>query len=165
MRAGLRRTRRAAEAAGVTYERLVDFTEAEALAVAERIFSIEDTSWKSAEGGGMEPGPMRDFYRLMIPRLARRGGLRVVFVRQDGADRAFCFGGLFESGGVTTYRGLQASYDDRFARLAPGVLAHVEMIHLCCDERVAAYDLGTDMDYKRRWGEPGLRTVSCVAVV
>jgi len=27
------------------------------------------------------------------------------------------------------------------------------------------YDLGSDMEYKRRWGEPGLQTVSAVAIV
>jgi CelD/BcsL family acetyltransferase involved in cellulose biosynthesis len=165
MRASLRRARRAAAQRGIGYERLVRFTPDEVAAVAERIFAVEDRSWKTVEGGGMAPGPMRDFYRHMLPRLARRGALRVVFVTRDGADLAFCFGGIFSSMGVPTYRGLQASFDDRFARESPGLLAHLEMIHLVAEEGVSGYDLGTDMEYKRRWGEPGLRTVSVVAVV
>ncbi len=165
MRAALRRVRRAASDRGIVYERHTRFTGDEAVAAAARIFALEERSWKAAEGGGMEPGPMREFYRLMLPRLARRDALRVVFVTREGRDLAFCFGGLFPAGGEITYRGLQASYDDAFAAEAPGILAHYEMIHLCCDEAIAAYDLGTDMEYKRRWGEPGLRTVSCVAIV
>jgi CelD/BcsL family acetyltransferase involved in cellulose biosynthesis len=113
----------------------------------------------------MNDAQMQRFYRLMLPRLAARGALRAVLVTRGGRDVAFCFGGLFPAGGRTGYRGLQSSYDDDLARLSPGALAHLEMIALLCEEGVATYDLGSDMDYKRRWGERGLTTIAVAAVV
>jgi CelD/BcsL family acetyltransferase involved in cellulose biosynthesis len=90
----------------------------------------------------------------MLPRLAGRGALRVLFARRGEDDLAFVFGGIF--GGV--YRGLQVSFDDRFAEESPGVLVHIELLERLCAEGVTGYDLGTDMEYKRRWGEVGLTT-------
>jgi len=153
-RATALRARRAAAARGVTYEHARD-------PALERIIAVEARSWKAAEGAGIDAGPMHDFYRGMLPRLAARGALRVVFVRLGGEDIAFCFGGRVGP----LYRGLQVSFDDAHARLSPGVLAHLEMIAGLVTEGAAAYDLGTDMDYKRRWGEPGLRTVAMVVAV
>ena len=53
---------------------------------------------------------------------------------------------------------MQVSFDDRHADLSPGVLAHLAMIGWLTEEQVVLYDLGTDMPYKLRWGEPGLTT-------
>ena len=160
-RAEARRARRAADTRGITYDRLVALDE-DTLATADtRILAVERHSWKSAEGNGIDAGPMREFYRRMLPRLAKKGTLRVVFVKKGDADIAFCFGGL--SGDI--YRGLQVSFDAAYAKDAPGVLAHLEMIRLLAAEGAEGYDLGTDMEYKRRWGEPGLRTVAYVLAV
>jgi len=160
-RAEARRARRAAESSGIVYERHVTFADGVLASAEERILAVERQSWKSAEGNGIDAGPMREFYRRMLPRLARKGSLRLVFVTRGGADLAFCFGGI--SGGI--YRGLQASFDHTHAKDSPGVLAHLEMIRLLSDEGALGYDLGTDMEYKRRWGEPGLRTVAYVLAV
>jgi len=164
-RASLRRARRVATAAGLVFERHTAFEDVQLAAALDRIFALEARSWKAADGAGMNDGPMETFYRGMLPRLARRGALRVVFVTRDGRDVAFCFGGLFTAGGRTIYRGLQSSYDETVASLSPGALAHLAMIELLAAEDVAAYDLGTDMDYKRRWGEPGLTTVALALVI
>jgi CelD/BcsL family acetyltransferase involved in cellulose biosynthesis len=160
-RAAMRRARRLGAAAGLAFERHSACSDA----LLARIFALEARSWKALEGAGMNDGPMERFYRLMLPRLARRDALRVIFVTRDGKDVAFCFGGLFTAGGRATYRGLQSSYDDALARLSPGALAHLEMVELCAAEGVTAYDLGTDMDYKRRWGEPSLTTIAVAAIV
>jgi Acetyltransferase (GNAT) domain len=160
-RAEARRARRAAEASGIVYEHHLAFADGALGRAEERILAIERKSWKSAEGNGIDAGPMREFYRRMLPRLAKKGSLRLVFVSRGGADVAFCFGGL--GGGI--YRGLQASFDHAQAKDSPGVLAHLEMIRLLADEGALGYDLGTDMEYKRRWGEPGLRTVAYVLAV
>lgn len=160
-RAEARRARRAAEASGVVYERHVDFADGAVGRAEERILAVERQSWKSAEGNGIDAGPMREFYRRMLPRLAKKGSLRLVFVTRGGQDLAFCFGGI--TGGI--YRGLQVSFDHAHAKESPGVLAHLEMIRLLSEEGALGYDLGTDMEYKRRWGEPGLRTVAYVLAV
>jgi CelD/BcsL family acetyltransferase involved in cellulose biosynthesis len=153
-RATALRARRAAAARGVSYVR-------SRVADLDRILGVELRSWKAAEGSGIDSGPMLEFYRAMLPRLVGRGALRVVFVQLDGADIAFCFGG--RAGAL--YRGLQVSFDEAHARLSPGVLAHLEMIAFLADEGVTRYDLGTDMEYKRRWGEVGLRTEAMVVAV
>lgn len=160
-RATARRARRAAAASGVVYERMSSFPGDAAVAtVWARVLDIERRCWKAAVDSGVDAGPMHVFYREMLPRVARRGALRVVFARRGADDLAYCFGGLFG----TTYRGLQASFDHRFAAESPGVLVHLEMIELLAAEGILAYDLGSDMDYKRRWGEPGLETVSCLTI-
>src|SRR5262249_11668176 len=160
-RAEARRARRAADASGIVYERSSSFADG-ALGCAEgRLLAIDRKPWQSAEGSGIDAGPMREFYRRMLPRLAQKGSLRLVFVTRDGADLAFCFGGV--SGGV--YRGLQASFDHEHAKDSPGVLAHLEMIHLLADEDVLGYDPRRDSEYRRRWGAPGLRTVAYVLAV
>src|SRR5688572_32387452 len=51
------------------------------------------------------------------------------------------------------YRGLQFSYDDAFAQLGLGGLLQYHQIVELCAEGVTRYDLGTEMDYKRRWAE------------
>ena len=63
-----------------------------------------------------------------------------------------------------TYRGLQASFDQDYEPYSLGSLAHYHQIAELCASGVAAYDLGTDVEYKRRWGEDGLETVALVAV-
>jgi CelD/BcsL family acetyltransferase involved in cellulose biosynthesis len=161
LRAGLARARRLAATEGLSIERRVDFREGEERELLGRVLAVEARSWKAHDASGMNDAQMQTFYRLMLPRLARRGALRAVLVTRDGRDVAFCFGAVLFGG----YRGLQSSYDEAHARLSPGALAHLEMIALLCDEGVTTYDLGSDMDYKRRWGEPGLTTLTVAAVV
>jgi hypothetical protein len=155
-RANTRRERRLAARDGVTYEALSIFdSDASLMSAWTRIQAIERRSWKGREGHGIDADPMRGFYRDMTRRLARRGALRVVFARRADQDIAYVFGGVFAG----TYRGLQVSFDDAFRPLAPGVLVHLEMIERLCAEGVIAYDLGSEMPYKARWGERGVETV------
>jgi hypothetical protein len=162
LRATLRHAARAARASSVRLARQRDFTPGEVTALLDRAVAVERRSWKAIDGGGLTDASMETFYRLMLPRLARAGALRAIFAVDGDRDVAFCFGGVTTRG---VYRGLQSSYDDAYAPLSPGALVHLEMITLLCEEGATLYDLGTDMEYKRRWGEPGLETVSCVAIV
>jgi CelD/BcsL family acetyltransferase involved in cellulose biosynthesis len=158
-RANARRARRVATREGVKYEVLSRWAGTEQLlATWSRIQAIERRSWKGLEGFGIDQEPMRGFYRDMVLRLSARGTLRVVFARLGDRDIAFVFGGIF--GG--TYRGLQVSFDESHRSLSPGVLVHLEMIENLAGESVGLYDLGTEMDYKSRWGETGLETVTAV---
>lgn len=160
-RANARRERRLAGAAGVTYEAASRFDTPEAvLRTWERIQAVERRCWKGLSGHGIDQDPGYTFYRVMVLRLAAKGRLRVVFARQGDDDIAYVFGGVFGE----TYRGLQCSFVDEHRAHAPGVLVHLEMIERLCAEGVSLYDLGSEMEYKRRWGEPGLTTVTCVIV-
>jgi len=123
-----------------------------------RILEIEARSWKSASGEGVDQGRMRLFYDDMLPRLAERGGLRVLIALHDGKDAGYLHGGVIGD----HFRGLQLSYDERFDPLSLGNLMQREMIEKLCEEGITSYDLGTRSDYKRRWAEEGLRTLTIV---
>lgn len=155
-RANLRRSQRMAQAAGITYEVVAGATEHDFPTLYDRILAVEERSWKGQSGTGILDGGMNTFYRIMLPRLARRGALRVLFAREGERDVAFVFGGLFEE----TYRGLQLSFDQALDRLSLGNLVQLEMIRALADEGVLAYDLGSELDYKSRWAESCLETVT-----
>lgn len=155
-RANLRRSSRLASEAGVSYTYLDAFTEDEAEAVYERILEVETRSWKGKDGTGILDGGMNDFYRIMLPRLARRGALRVLFAHSDDEDLAYVFGGIFGD----SYRGLQLSYDDAHRKISPGNLVQLAMIENLCAEGILSYDLGSELDYKARWAESNLETIT-----
>lgn len=161
-RANLRRTWRKGEEEGVTYEYLRAFDPEQGNAswreVYERILAIERRSWKGKSGTGIIDDPMREFYRRMLPRLAAKGQLRVLFVKQAAEDIAFVFGGLT----ARSYRGLQLSYDEDFKAFSPGNLAQIAIIQELCAEGIEAYDLGSELEYKSNWAEERFETVSLV---
>lgn len=155
-RANMRRSRRRAEEANVEYEYLSSVEDAEVEDLYERILAVEERSWKGMDGTGILDGGMNVFYRRMLPRLARRDALRVLFASADGQDIAFVFGGLFDD----IYRGLQLSYDEDHRSLSPGNLVQYAIIEQLCAEGIAHYDLGSELEYKARWGSGGLETTT-----
>ena len=158
-RQNLRRAQRQVARSGARYEYISGFTGRRHVEQTfERILDIELRSWKGRSDQGIDSGPARAFYALMIPRLAARGALRAVFVTRDGCDMAYVVGGLFGR----AYRGLQVSFDHRFTRESVGNVAQAEMIMRLSDEGIETYDLGSDLPYKARWAEGGLETVTCV---
>lgn len=152
-RANVLRARRQVRNAGTTVEY---HKGGDVAALFARIVDVESRCWKGLEGTGMNVEPSLGFYRRMAERLAKRGALRVLFIKQDERDVAYVFGGLFG----TIYRGQQASFDDAWERMSLGSVAHLEMIAALCEEGILAYDLGSDLPYKRRWGEPSLSTTA-----
>lgn len=122
--------------------------------VFHRILEVEAESWKGRQGEGFNVEPFQDFYRRMLPRLARRSQLRVLFLQRDGLDLAFIMGAVVGM----RYRGLQVSFREGYESLSLGNVAQLELIHHLVTEGVSTYDLGQDMDYKRRWGEASMVT-------
>ncbi|HET9627129.1 MAG TPA: GNAT family N-acetyltransferase [Kofleriaceae bacterium] len=160
LRKSLRKSARAAAAAGVTFEACHATRADEAEGLYARIQRIEAGSWKAREGVGISTGPMRAFYERMLPRLCEKRQQRTIFARCDGRDIGYIFGAVLEG----EYRGLQFSYDDEHAHLGIGGLLQLEQVTELCDEGVARYDLGTEMDYKRRWAEDVMETEMLVLV-
>jgi len=152
-RATLRRAVRKGAASGVVYERV---DEGPLDAVFDRILAVEVQSWKGRDGAGIDHEPSSGFYRRVLHRLIDRRALRVVFARLDGHDIGYVFGGVMGA----TYRGLQVSFDDAFAHLAPGNLVQHAMIEWLIEDGITTYDLGTDMPYKQRWAERCMETVT-----
>jgi CelD/BcsL family acetyltransferase involved in cellulose biosynthesis len=83
-----------------------------------------------------------------------------VFARYRDEDVGYVLGAVFAG----EYRGLQFSYDDSLRRFGIGSLLQLAQIEALCEEGVARYDLGTEMDYKRRWAEAILQTEMYVLV-
>jgi CelD/BcsL family acetyltransferase involved in cellulose biosynthesis len=124
-----------------------------------RILAVEGRSWKGLEGVGFASAETLEFYGKMIPRLHRRGALRLMFAQREGRDVAYILGGIFGD----TYRGLQFSFADDHAHLSLGNLCQLRQIEALCDEKIGFYDLGSEVEYKRRWGEIIHETVTLLA--
>ncbi len=148
-RRSLSRSRRRAQAAGIEFESCPATTASAADATLERILAVERSSWKGLDQVGIDNSRMRGFYRIMGRRMAARGAHRVIFARHEERDIAYIFGGIFAS----SYRGLQLSFAAGYRDHALGNLCQYQQIVELCAEGVEEYDLGTAMDYKRRWAE------------
>lgn len=152
-RAGLRGADRRAAREGVVFERERPSTVAGAAEIYRRMLDVELRSWKGIGRCGMAESPAKEFYGVMLRRLALTGEGRVIFARHDGRDVGFVFGGM--AGRI--YRGQQFSYDNEWRRASIGNLLQLKMIEWLCEEGAARYDmgplLGPKMEYKRHWTE------------
>jgi CelD/BcsL family acetyltransferase involved in cellulose biosynthesis len=158
-RKAARKAEARAKEAGLEFETVVAaMTDAHAL--YERIQAIELASWKSRDNVGISQGPMRAFYGAMLPRLCELGQQRTIFARLAGRDVGYILGAVMAG----EYRGLQFSYDDTLGALDIGNLLQLRQIAELCEAGVARYDLGTEMDYKRRWAEDIMETEMLVLV-
>jgi CelD/BcsL family acetyltransferase involved in cellulose biosynthesis len=128
-------------------------------AAYRRILAVERRSWKGIDGVGFAASEMLEFYRHMLPRLHRRGALRLMFARRDGEDLAYIFGGVFGD----SYRGLQFSFAADEEHLSLGNLCQYRQIESLCAEGIAFYDLGAEVEYKRRWSDVVRETVTLLA--
>lgn len=144
-RKNLRKAERQSRARGVRFE-IADYDEESSF---ERMLAVERKSWKGRRGVGIDTEPMCGFYREMNERLVERGWRRLVFATLEGEDVAYIFGGVFGD----TYRGLQFSFDDRFGDLSLGNLCQLEEMRRLAAEGIQTYDLGTEVAYKKRWGD------------
>ena len=114
--------------------------------------------------GRVAPGRWNEFETVFKNSLTRPlpKGMKSRWLVRDKKDRdvGYIFGAVFEG----EYRGLQFSYDDDHAELGIGGLLQYHQIIELCVEGVARYDLGTEMDYKRRWAEDVMETEMLVVV-
>jgi len=154
LRKNLEKAHRRGERSGLTFE-VKDREEAS----FERILAVEHRSWKGQNGVGIDREPMRSFYRDMNRRLLDRGRRRLMFARLEDEDVAYIFGGLLGD----TFRGLQFSFDSRFSSLSLGNLCQLEEIRRLVESGVRRYDLGSEVRYKRKWGEEVVETACLIA--
>ncbi len=134
---------------------------ADGVALFQRIHAIEPRSWKGTEGTGFVGGDMLSFYREMVPRLAAG-------VATAGDDRA-----LGRRGHRVHLRrdlGRHVSWSaDQLRRSASAscrwaTSCRPRRSRSLADDGVRTYDLGSEMEYKARWAEGGLQTVTLIAV-
>lgn len=151
----LRRIERTAVHEGVV---VVDLSAMAPDDVFDRLVAIEATSWKGGEGTGLASPDLDAFYRRTANRLGARDHLRVLVARRDDEDLGFVLGGIRGE----TYRGLQLSYAAAAADLGIGHLLQLHQLRLLEREGVRVYDLGMDMEYKRRWADRVDETISVI---
>ncbi len=145
-RTNLAKAARRADKRGLVFETADDGTLDDSF---ERLMEIERRSWKGRQGVGADTEPMASFYREMHGRLASRDALRLSFAKVDGLDAGYILGGVLGA----TYRGLQFSFDERFRDLSLGNLLQWREIERLVEDGIASYDLGTEVAYKKRWGD------------
>ena len=92
---------------------------------------------------------MGQAYRSIARRLAATGSLRVCMASLDGRDVGYVLGGV-RSG---IYRGLQISFSAEHRDLSIGHLLQDHELHRMAAAGVRRYDLGMDLEYKRRWAD------------
>jgi hypothetical protein len=156
-RRNIRQAERRATRSGVTFA--IDDGAAPATTMA-RLHAVEATSWKGLEGSGIEASDMAALYEALVRNLAARSALRCVFARRDQQDIGFILGGVLGD----TYRGLQISFTEGARELSVGNLLQWHEIQRMCAEDLHTYDLGMDIDYKRRWAEQQMTTRAIIAV-
>jgi CelD/BcsL family acetyltransferase involved in cellulose biosynthesis len=158
-RTALKKARRRAAERGIVFTS-VEVPPAETEAAYQRLLAVDARSWKGKTGVGLQAGVLLDFYRVMLPRLAARGALRLAFAQRDGLDLAYILGGVLGS----TYRGLQFAFVEGYEDCSLGNLCQAHHIAELCQSGVRRYDLGAEVEYKRRWGEIEHETLSLVAL-
>lgn len=151
----LRRLERDADARGLAVE---DVSAVPPDELFDRVVAIDARSWKGAEATGLASDDLQAFYRRVFARLGARDHLRVLVARLDGEDVGYIAGGVRDH----LYRGLQLSHDADHADLGIGHLLQLAQLRLLEEEGIATYDLGMDMDYKRRWADRIDETISVV---
>lgn len=124
----------------------------------DRLVSIESRTWKGEEGTGLASTELVGFYRQMTARLAVRDHARALVARLDDRDVGFLLGGVRGE----TFRGLQLGYTSEVADLGVGHLLQLEQIRRSAGEGIVTYDLGMDMEYKRRWADRVEETFSVI---
>src|SRR5690606_37041066 len=123
-----------------------------------RMLAIEARSWKGISRCGINKPPSRQFYALMLQRMAASRCGRVMFACHEDQDIGYIFGGLCGPGTEgNVYRGQQFSFADDWRAASLGNLLQLEQLRWLCEEQVARYDMGPLMDYKRHWTESQAR--------
>lgn len=153
LRANLKKAARKAAAKGITFERFQPADEFAATEIYNRMIQVEQGSWKGIGKCGMAESPSREFYAVLLRRLAAdRAGL-VIFARLEDEDIGFIFGGI--CGDI--YRGQQFSFVDDYKSFSIGNLLQLEKIRWLCELGINRYDMGPvtgpRMEYKKHWTE------------
>jgi hypothetical protein len=156
-RSNLNRAERQAQEEGITFEVLRDISRPTETFL--RALAVEEKSWKYEQDASIFLSARYEhFYMSLAISLARKGRLRMVFAQKDGEDIGYVMGGVLGQ----VYRGFQLGYSREHSNLSIGNLVQWAMIQALIDEGATIYDLGMDMDYKRRWGEKLLELTNLV---
>ncbi len=147
-RSNLRRMRRRLEAQGELALEVLDGGD-RLDELLEEGFDIESRGWKGSRGSAiLSRKETAQFYREVASWAARRGSLRLAFLRLSGRPLAFDYS--LEENGVHYL--LKTGFDPDYRSFAPGVLIREDMLARAFSLGLTAYEfLGTDAPWKREW--------------
>lgn len=123
---------------------------------------LESTGWKAREAASLaRAAPPRRFYGALAARAAARGTLRVATLRIAGDLVAM----LYALQACNRLWLLKMAYDERVARVSPGVLLMRFVLQMGHDLKLGAVEfLGEDAAWQQRW-RPVARTYTSALVV
>ncbi len=112
-------------------------------------FDVERSGWKGERGTAIcSQQSTLQFYTEIAHRFARRGWLRLAFLRLDGRPIAFDL--AIERGGMHYL--LKTGYLETLRSRAPGIALRHEMILRCIANHCKSYEfLGSDDPWKQEW--------------
>jgi CelD/BcsL family acetyltransferase involved in cellulose biosynthesis len=112
-------------------------------------FRVEASGWKGREGTAILSAPGTEmFYRELGRVFHRRGELHLSRIVLDGETAAFDFCILHRR---RLYL-LKTGYDERFRRLAPGLVIRLAVIERCFELRLDSHELlGRETKWKRKF--------------
>jgi hypothetical protein len=115
----------------------------------DRGFAVEGSGWKAANGTAILSRPdTAQFYREIAHAFARRGELRLSGIELDGELAAFDLTLLH---GNRLYL-LKTGFDERFRKLAPGLVMRLSIVERCFELGIVEHDLlGDDSEWKRKF--------------
>jgi CelD/BcsL family acetyltransferase involved in cellulose biosynthesis len=110
---------------------------------------LEGSGWKRRRGTAIVSNPRSErLYREFARRAGEKGWLRLHLLELDGTPIAGDLGCSFAGGSFL----LKTGFDERYARLSPGLLLRAEALRAAIEEGCRSYDfLGGPDDWKRRW--------------
>jgi len=115
----------------------------------DRGFAVEGSGWKARNGTAiLSSPPTAQFYREVAHAFARRGELRLSGIELDGDLAAFDLTLLHRN---RLYL-LKTGFDERFRKLAPGLVMRLSIVERCFELGLDAHDLlGDDTEWKRKF--------------
>jgi CelD/BcsL family acetyltransferase involved in cellulose biosynthesis len=112
-------------------------------------FRVEASGWKGEAGTAIVSAPETEtFYTAVAQAFAARGELRLSRIVLDGETAAF---------DLTLLHGdrlflLKTGYDERFRRLAPGLVMRLSIIERCFEDGLRSHELlGDESEWKAKF--------------
>lgn len=112
-------------------------------------FAVEASGWKGEAGTAITSNPETEtFYRAIAESFADRDELRLSRIALDGKVAAFDF--------TLLHRGrlylLKTGFDERFRKLAPGLVMRLSIIERCFEDGLQAHELlGEESEWKAKF--------------
>lgn len=158
-RANLRNATRRASETGIE---LLDAHHLDREEMVRRLIDVEARSWKAEHQTGLNATDMLAMYDTLLARL-QPGRARFWLARADNIDVGYILGAIDHSH-PNRYRGLQQSFDKRFATAGIGSRLADHQLDCLGREAVTSVDLGMPIDYKSRWADHLRRTITLAVI-